>query len=151
MIKYTPIEEGAKGHRLHMAWRAPARFSTERIGGKLTINGPIEASPVPPGRGKRANPRPIFDSPAEKARIADWLAERGGFEPPRPFRILAAELNSSLAHYSVRTKHPCRSEFVCLRIRLCFRSLCFPSFSYAERGIADVKHQTKVWSSNLPS
>ena len=24
---------------------------------------------------------------AENEKIADWVAERGGFEPPRPFRV----------------------------------------------------------------
>src|SRR6266849_6137380 len=32
----------------------------------------------------------------------DWLPERGGFEPPRPFSIRWAEFGTSLAHYSAR-------------------------------------------------
>jgi hypothetical protein len=36
---------------------------------------------------KCANMRSIFDSFAENAEIVDWVAERGGFEPPRPFRV----------------------------------------------------------------
>jgi hypothetical protein len=35
--------------------------------------------------------RPIFDFSAENAKIVDWLAEKGGFEPPRPFRIQEEE------------------------------------------------------------
>ncbi len=34
------------------------------------------------------------------SELEDWVAERGGFEPPRPFRIGAEEFNPSLAQYS---------------------------------------------------
>jgi hypothetical protein len=42
---------------------------------------------VPYDRRKCATMRTIFCLPAESAKIADWVAERGGFEPPRPFRV----------------------------------------------------------------
>jgi hypothetical protein len=35
---------------------------------------------------------------------ADWLPQRGGFEPPRRFRIRGEGFNPSLAHYSARIK-----------------------------------------------
>jgi hypothetical protein len=39
---------------------------------------------VPSGPRKRANMRTIFKFSAENAKIADWVAEREGFEPPEP-------------------------------------------------------------------
>jgi hypothetical protein len=48
--------------------------------------------------------RAILEFSAENAKIEDWLAERGGFEPPRPFRIRGAEFGPSLTHYSARIK-----------------------------------------------
>jgi len=64
----------------HDGGRAPARFSTERIEHKSAADGRIYASPVPPGSKKCANVRTIFEFSAENAKIADWLAERVGFE-----------------------------------------------------------------------
>jgi hypothetical protein len=37
-------------------------------------------------------------------RIADCLAERGGFEPPSPFRLWAAENSASSAHYFAKLR-----------------------------------------------
>jgi len=48
--------------------------------------------------------RTIFEFCAESAEIADWVAERGGFELPRPFRIEEEEFGPSLVHYSARIK-----------------------------------------------
>ena|SRR5208337_230288 len=59
---------------------APARFSTERIERKSTVEGRIQASPVPSSPRKCANTRSIFDFPAENAKNADCLAERSRFE-----------------------------------------------------------------------
>jgi hypothetical protein len=59
---------------------------------------------VPLSRTNSANMRSIFDFSAENVEIEDWVAERGGFEPPRPFRIRGAEFNSYAAYYNeVRT------------------------------------------------
>jgi len=67
--------------------------------------------------------------------MLDWVAERGGFELPRPFRIRGAEFNPRLAHYSARIKASVRERFCSPGIRLCFGSLRFPSFASLTRGI----------------
>jgi hypothetical protein len=51
-------------------------------------------------RDNSANMRSIFDFSAENAKIADCLAERGGFEPPVPLAFIWAAFGPSLAHYS---------------------------------------------------
>jgi hypothetical protein len=57
--------------------------------------------------------RSIFDFPGENAKIADCLAERGGFEPPRPFRTREEEFNPSLAHlFGLKKKRPCWREYI---------------------------------------
>ena len=63
----------------------------------LSFSGPLRSS-------KYANVPAIFEFSAENAKIADWLAERGGFEPPVPREIVAAEFAPILAHYSLRKK-----------------------------------------------
>jgi hypothetical protein len=50
--------------------------------------GLFTSSPVPSDRRKCANLRAIFEFSAENAKIADWLAEKGECEPPRPFRFV---------------------------------------------------------------
>ena len=48
--------------------------------------------------------RRIDDRPGDTAFHYDCPLERGGFEPPRPFRIRGAEFDPSLADYAARTK-----------------------------------------------
>jgi hypothetical protein len=80
----------------------------------------------------------------------DWLAERGGFEPPRPFRLSWTEFGPSLAHYSARIKASVLERICSPETRLCFGSLRFPSFALM-RGIwgRRTSDEGKVWSSNL--
>jgi hypothetical protein len=61
---------------------------------KSAVDSRIQVSPVPSGRGKCAKVRTVFEFPAENAEIADCVAERGGFEPPRPFRICKGGIRS---------------------------------------------------------
>jgi len=79
--------------------------------------------------------RSIFDFPGENAKIAYCLAERGGFEPPRPFRIRGAEFNPRLAHYSARKKASVMERTCSPEIRLCLDSLRFSSLAGPMRGI----------------
>jgi hypothetical protein len=53
-----------------------------------------------------------FHFSAENAKIADWMAERGGFEPPRPFKIRWAGFGRVWRTIRPRKKHPCWREFV---------------------------------------
>jgi hypothetical protein len=85
---------------------APARFSTERIEHDLAGDGRVRASPVPSARRKCANLPSIFDFSAERAEIADWLAERGGFEPPVPRELLPPQnMPRTGAIYAVPNYH----------------------------------------------
>src|SRR5208337_5646188 len=80
-----------------MARRAPARFSTERSEHKSAADGRICASPVPSARRKCANMRPIFGFSAERAGIADCLADGVEFEPSRLF--ISRRLPRFYAHF----------------------------------------------------
>ena len=71
----------------------------------------------------------------KKGKMPDCVAERGGFEPPRPFRIRGTEFGPSLAHYSPRIKASVLERISSPWIRLCFGSLRFPSFGRMMRGI----------------
>src|ERR1019366_7139612 len=53
--------------------------------------------------------------------MPDCLAERGGLEPPRPFRIRGVEFNPSLAHYSAQIKAPVPERICSPSIRLFLR------------------------------
>jgi hypothetical protein len=44
--------------------------------------------------------RMIFEFPAENAKIADWVAERGGFETPGSCRAYSTQLGPKRARYS---------------------------------------------------
>ena len=81
-LAHTP-----KQSRRTMARWTPARFSTERIEHKLAGERRICRFSGPSIRRKCASIRTIFEFFAENAKIADCVAERGGFEPPRPFRV----------------------------------------------------------------
>jgi hypothetical protein len=61
---------------------APPRLSTERIEHQLAVDGRIWASPVPSDERKCAKMHTIFKLSAEKAKTADWVAERAGYELP---------------------------------------------------------------------
>jgi hypothetical protein len=79
---------------------------------------------------------PIIGAPGESPRIADWLLERGGFEPPVPRGFMRAEFGPSLAHYSARKKASVLERICSPGIRLYFGSLRFPSFARLTRGIS---------------
>jgi hypothetical protein len=70
----------------------------------------------------------------DNAFRCDCLLERGGLEPPRPFRIREAEFNPSLAHYSARIKASMLERICSPWIRLFFGALRFPSFTRLTRG-----------------
>jgi hypothetical protein len=69
---------------------------------------------------------------AENAKIADCLAERGRFEPPRPFRILSAEFVPSLAHHSARKKSIRAEENLFARDSALLRISPVPLVRYAD-------------------
>ena len=79
--------------------------------------------------------RTIFEFSADNAKIADWLAERGGFEPPVPRGFIWAEFGPRLAHYSARKKASVLKGICSPGIRLCFGSLRSASFARPMRGI----------------
>ena len=49
--------------------------------------------------------RMIFEFPAENAKIADWVAERGGFETPGSCRAYSKQLGPKRARYSRMKKN----------------------------------------------
>src|ERR1019366_7511499 len=59
--------------------------------------------------------------------LVDWLVQRGGFELPRPFRILWAEFGPSLVHDSARIKASVLARICSPGIRPDFGSLRFAS------------------------
>ncbi len=75
--------------------------------------------------------RSIFDFPAENAKIKDCLAERGGFEPPRPFGFGLAKFLASLALYSARIMAQAEQRIYSPWIRLCSAPLWFALFAKA--------------------
>jgi hypothetical protein len=66
---------------------------------------------------------------------ADWLAERGGFEPPVPLGLTWVEFGPILAHYLARTKASMLERICSPGVRLRFGSLRFPSFARLMLGI----------------
>ncbi len=77
------------------------RREIRRMGPKT---GPYDRSPVPSQVREAAHTCEFRGVLQRVPKIADWLAERGRFEPPRPLRIRWAEFNPSLAHYSARIR-----------------------------------------------
>jgi len=71
----APRLKAISWRRLFGRGRAPARFSTERIGHESAADGGIQASPVPPVRKKCVNVRSIFKISGENAEIADCVAD----------------------------------------------------------------------------
>jgi hypothetical protein len=84
----------------HEGGRALARFSTERIEHESAADARIWASPVPSGKRKPANVRTIFEFSAENAKIADWLMEQGGLEPPVSREELSTENGAAVGDFS---------------------------------------------------
>jgi hypothetical protein len=83
--------------------------------------------------------------------MPDWMAERGGFEPPVPLRLTWAEFDPSSGHYYVQIRASVLERICSPGVRPYFGSLRFPSFARLMLGMwVDVEHEMKVWSSNLP-
>jgi len=68
--------------------RAPARFLDRENRALITCCWPKLRFCGAFNANKIANTRSIFDFSAENVKVADCLADRWGFEPPKPFRVL---------------------------------------------------------------
>ena len=79
--------------------RGPRHLAAERNPQNEPKTGPYDRSPVPSRLREAAHTCEFREVLQRGPKIAACLAERGGFEPPSPFSLWAAENSASSAHY----------------------------------------------------
>jgi hypothetical protein len=101
----------------------PFLFRPERIPAKPGESAVRTLSPVPYARKEPRLSRGFLASSKLEVKHSDCVAERGGFEPPRPFGNRWAEFCPSLAHNLALKEESMLERIGSLTIRLFFGSL----------------------------
>jgi hypothetical protein len=98
-----------------------------------------------------SKPSAVTRNSPDVVNQADWMVERGGFEPPVPLRLTWAEFGPSSGHYYAQIRASVL-ERICSPGSALLRISPVPFVRQADaRNLGDVEHEMKVWSSNLHS
>src|ERR1700692_708670 len=84
----------------------PTSFGAERIPANTAESRSVPRSPVRSAWKNPGLPRDLSAFSRLYAKSSDCVAERGGFEPQRPFGIRWAKFGPSLAHIRPEEKAP---------------------------------------------